>query len=518
MKLRELLYGEGTEFDRNKRCLPRTRLKFLDAIVQWINNPDPSSPKVLALFGQAGTGKSSIAHEIAHQYNCINRLITSFFFLRGNPPGREPYRFFTTLARDLCRICPAFKAALGRIINDKPELAHARNYTTLMESLLRDPIKNLCFVGPIVVVVEALDENEDATRKRSYAGGNSIPFHTALLQCVSGLPSNFRILITSRPERGLLDAFPESLPVRYMYMDDQQLAREVDNDIFIYMETELCRTGVDEGDLQELVKKAEGLFQWASVACDYIAHPPDGLNSKLCIQRVLNPSTNTTRALNPLDALYTTVLERFDMSDPEVRDNFRFGMRQILGSFEPLSVDALNMMNQFHSSTDDHRDISDTMKGLGSLLSHVSPSESAFPVAPLHTSFRDFLADKTRSGDFYVNVDNVHVEFALATLRTMQAELHNNADLKKYLEDNITSALSYSCRFWADHLTHILEFDLVFETLQVFIKERFAFWLDVVKVRGEAAVARTALLSLQRWLVQVKVSISVTLLSYLEVY
>ena len=130
MKLCELPYREGTEFDQNKRCLPQTRL---DAIVQWINDPDPSSPKVLALFSQAGMGKSSIAHEIAHQCSCMNHLTTSYFFVRGNPSGREPYCFFTTLAQNLCCICPAFKAALGKIITEKPELAHIQNYTILVE-------------------------------------------------------------------------------------------------------------------------------------------------------------------------------------------------------------------------------------------------------------------------------------------------------------------------------------------------------------------------------------------------
>jgi len=44
-----------------------------------------------------------------------------------------------------------------------------------------------------------------------------------------------------------------------------------------------------ESGLQELVKKAQGLFQWAFVACDY--RPPRDLNSKLCIRRILNPPT-----------------------------------------------------------------------------------------------------------------------------------------------------------------------------------------------------------------------------------
>lgn len=48
MKIRELLYGGGTEFDPNKRCLPHTRVKFLGAIVKWVNDPRPESLCFLA--------------------------------------------------------------------------------------------------------------------------------------------------------------------------------------------------------------------------------------------------------------------------------------------------------------------------------------------------------------------------------------------------------------------------------------------------------------------------------------
>ncbi len=211
-------------------------------------------------------GKSSIAHEIAYRYSRMYRLTTSYFLVRGNPSGREPYRFFTTLARDLCRICPPFKATLGKLMNEKPELAHVRNYTTLVESLLRDPLKDLYFVGPIFIVIDALDENDDASHKRLYAGGNSMPFHTALLQCVSELPSNFRILITSRPEAELEKAFLELPFIRRLYMDDSTLAAGVDSDIRIYMDTKLRNVCVGEANMiKQLVKKAEGLFQWAFV-------------------------------------------------------------------------------------------------------------------------------------------------------------------------------------------------------------------------------------------------------------
>ena len=159
-----------------------------------------------------------------------------------------------------------------------------------------------------------------------------------------------------------------------------------------------------ESGLQELVKKAQGLFQWAFVACDYIARPPRDFNSKLCFRRVLNPPTTFKGAPNPLDTHYTTVLEGFYMKDSEVCDGFHSTMR---GSFEPLSVDVLSIMRRLDSSTGEC-----TVDNLESPLSHVTPLESALPPA-LHISLPNLLTDGTRSGDFYVNI---HVGFILATL------------------------------------------------------------------------------------------------------
>ncbi len=254
-----------------------------------------------------------------------------------------------------------------------------------------------------------------------------------------------------------------------------------------------------------------------------------GLDSKYCLDSILcSPQAN--KATEPLDNLYSTVLKaHFDMENKQICKNFRSIMTKVLGAFEPLSITSLNTLRQ-------HMPVNATVNGtvvgvvghMGSLLSNVTSSNSTLPIAPLHTSFRDFLTDETRSREFYVNPEDAHDEFALATLRMMQAELRFNmckletsylpnsevvevVDLKKRVEDNIPFALSYSLHFWADHLAHVSKFSSdVFESLQAFMREKFLFWLEVLSVRGEVAVANSALLSLQGYLNQLhdKVSIS----------
>src|SRR6266702_4132703 len=134
IKIGEIPYGTGSRFTPDKGCLAGTRMAFLDLIVNWVN--DPASGRCFVLFGQAGTGKSSIAHEIARRFDKMHRLTSSFIFLRKEQSKREAYHLFTTLARDLSDRYPSFKTALGRVVKDNSSLrVGARDYGTLFESL-----------------------------------------------------------------------------------------------------------------------------------------------------------------------------------------------------------------------------------------------------------------------------------------------------------------------------------------------------------------------------------------------
>ena len=52
-----------------KKCLDgtTTRTSILSEIIDWINRTDPAAPRIFWLHGQAGKGKSAIAHTVALQ-------------------------------------------------------------------------------------------------------------------------------------------------------------------------------------------------------------------------------------------------------------------------------------------------------------------------------------------------------------------------------------------------------------------------------------------------------------------
>ena len=483
-----------------------TRTAFLDFIANWVN--DPASERCLVLFGQAGTGKSSIAHEVARRFNNMHRLTSSFIFLRKEQSKREAYHLFTTLARDLSDRYPSFKTALGRVVKDNSSLrVGTRDYETLFQSLILEPLEDLHIVGPILVVIDALDESGSATGRTG--------LHTFLAKNLVRLPSNFRLLITSRPEDGIESALVGAPSVRIRHMTDSELAASTHDDILVFLRE---RLPFDEfrNYGEALSIKAEGLFQWAAVASQLILDPPGrfGYSKKKCISHLLKPGANRN-GQDPLDELYKEVLEGY-FTDQEARLLFRSVVGQLITSMEPLSICSLTTLRRHADDTDDADDdaVVILLRRLGSLLSNVNSSDETLPIIPLHTSFRDFLTNKEKSGDFWVDLTDIHRQMAHSCLGLLLADLKFNicnletsylankdvTDLKSRVEEYISPALLYACRFWDDHLEHLSFETALFEKLQTFYKKKLLFWLETLSLTNHVGLALAACSALNMWL------------------
>jgi hypothetical protein len=483
---------------------------FLDFIINWVNDPNPDSERGLVLFGQAGTGKSTIAHEIARLFDKMHRLTSSFIFSRSEQSERKPYHLFTTLAHHLANRYPSFKAALGKIVRDNIDLrGGARDYRTLFEFLILEPLKDLHIVGPILVVIDALDESGDTTER--------IGLHAFLAENLKRLPSNFRVLITSRPEHPILSALNRAPSVKVKNMNDAELAVETDRDILTFLREKLPSDKF-RGYVEALAEKAEGLFQWAAVASLLVLDPPEDFDfdEETCIKHLLKPSSNP-RGQDPLDELYKEVLGGY-LKGQEALDLFRSVVGQLITSIEPLTIRSLIPLRQ-HASDNKRSDAAVTglLRRLGSLLSNVNTSDDSLPVIPLHTSFRDFLTNKDKSDDFYVGFRDVHhqladsclnllidsrdgLKFNICKLETSYLANDDVEDLNTRIDEYIPPALSYACRFWDNHLKHTdFKADL-FRKVETLFKDKFLFWLETLSLTRNIGLAPSALATLNMWL------------------
>jgi hypothetical protein len=455
-------------------------------------------------------GKSAIAHEIARRFDETRRLTSSFMFIRKEQSKSEAYRLFTNLARNLADRYPLFKAALGKIVKDDTSLRlDTRDYDTLFQRLIREPLQGLLIVDPILVVIDALDESGDTIGEKG--------LHRFLADNLSSLPGNFRVLITSRPEHGIESAFLAAESAVIKRMNDDELAAETQHDILSFLQSRL-QSRLPLRDCEKygeaLAKRAEGLFQWAAVACGYILEHKLVRGVKSRIEHLLEHAADH-RGQDLLTELYKGVLEEY-FSDEETQGVFRSVLGQILAAFEPLSIQSLTTLRQHTSDDDDENSDSvvEVLHYLGSLLSNVTSSDHTLPVAPLHTSFRDFVMNEEKSSIFYVDLRLAHHQLAHSCLSLVLTDLKFNIcdlessylanedvkDLEVRIAQHLPPALSYACRLWDDHLEHLnFETDL-FHKLQTFFGKKFLFWLEALSFLNGVGLASPALSSLSIWL------------------
>ncbi|KAG6327471.1 hypothetical protein ID866_11618 [Astraeus odoratus] len=124
--LNKLAYANGAGLDSSKTCLENTRMSILLEIVNWVHSASSDTQRVLWLHGQAGKGKSAIAHTIAKWFEDVGELGSCFCFAQDQQADVRHKKIFATIARDLSDHNPNYKRALtGIIANTSNSLIHS---------------------------------------------------------------------------------------------------------------------------------------------------------------------------------------------------------------------------------------------------------------------------------------------------------------------------------------------------------------------------------------------------------
>jgi hypothetical protein len=479
-------YAFGARFEREKGCLAGTRESFLQEICDVLNNADEDAPRVCLLTGVAGSGKSAVAHSIARLYDEQNRLGSSYCFASTDVANRNPRNLFSTVARDLSDHDPQYKSSLWQVVKDDRALRTSQSPMEQVKRLIIEPSKNIHGIGPLVIVIDALDESGDQASRRQLLRAISEQI------AESALPTNLRFLITARPESDILKELPGSPQIVRKQMGDIP-QRIVDEDIkrFIHHSldkyTEFESYWPNQEWCRLLVHHSQTLFQWASTACNFIGG--DGAAGLDLRERFeIMVEANNSEGVHPLDKLYRTILEQQFTLDGAKR-RFREVMAVVLALNEPLSLTSLSTLFLGRLN------IRDIIKPLGSLLDGVHDEEK--PIRPLHTSFRDFLLDQARSSIFHIHFQPHHsLCLGRALLACMRDMLRFNicdlkdsrvlntaiADLPSRVSKAIPPRLAYACQYWMDHLRHADCTPELLNEVTLFFKNIFPYWLEAISL------------------------------------
>ncbi|KZP10859.1 WD40 repeat-like protein [Athelia psychrophila] len=499
----DLPYAADAGFDPDKSCIRGTRKAALNEIHQWINEKDgDDTGQILVLTGDAGVGKSAIANTIAQHYKAEKRLGSFVSFNRADQEKRNPRNLLSTVARDIADLDPNWKSALYDAVKDDHSLRKTTSPILQMKSFVLEPAKALAIVGPIVIVIDALDESGDASTRK--------PLFKALAENASKLPRNFRILITARPEDDILK-LSEKLP-NSQHQTIKTTDEAMDADISTYMRKELFDYEEDlQGNLRcangaginMLVKGSGHLFEWAATACRVIQNRRKGSSPAGVLLDIVDNGGD-------LDELYARILSQ--TFDAKAMPRFRRVLGGILAVKEPLPMASHSAIQRSEAEEEDI--VSMIVGPLGSLLHGVDPNESPqVSIRARHTSFFDFLTDKKRSGEFFVDATKQDQNLVLGCLRIMKEELRFNPcgletshlrnadvpDLPALVQTHITPHLLYACRFIGVHLQTTSYEKQVGSELKDFLQEHFLYWLEILSLTKFVNTASRSLSSILKW-------------------
>jgi hypothetical protein len=520
LDLSGITYAGGAGLDFSKQCLQGTRTEILSQITEWVNSTGDNISRVLWLSGPAGKGKSAIAHTIANWFRETGGAGSCFCFDRHREADRRHEKIFSTIARDLADHDPGMKRALADAVVADTHLKHTTDIIQQWRKLLMQPLKKFpaSSAGSILIVIEALDESGGVETRRNLLRILAGRLQDNGLPQISELPSNFRILVTSRPLADIEEGFEGADHIRRLSMDDIP-PEVVEGDIRAFVREELKKLSeFQDSHVATLAANADGLFEWARLACAYIKQPYFGSSSMDRFHQLVNRDAEQRR-INLLYEMYRVILTILMQKDENRYYNkavavFRSVMGQILATNEPLSLDSLNAMRRHFPDHSDRYEVDIVIKRMGSLLS--GTTDSSTPIRPLHASFQEFLTDQSSSGDFFIDRTKAQqYDLAFASLRVMEHDLRFNiCDLKSsYLpncEDpglqervrkHILPHLSYSSRFWTSHVrSTVFDAELAKEVKSFFDHERLFFWLELLALINALSGAVPALSIILQWL------------------
>jgi hypothetical protein len=433
--------------------------------MEWI---DGGGDRPICWFsGPAGFGKSAVAQAIADQCDTAHTLAASFFFSRGAGSRARITGLIPTLSYQLTLSIPDTKSSIQDILQSDPTIPY-QSLEDQFQKLIVNPVRTLNEpIGTMVIVIDALDECDDKAGIEQFIEN--------LLRASRDLP--FLFFMTGRAENHIIRWFapPEIHSTTYcLALQEFDAHRDIHKFLQSRFSTILRQNprlfqGVQPPwpsveDVERLVEKSSGLFIFASTLVDFVTDGRDAPQEKL-------KSVLSTHA--GLDPLYKQVFS----AAPAINC---FG--RVIGTImlvrDQLSIDAIGRLLQITTA-----EVLQTLLAIQSILS--IPDGNDEPVRILHASLRDFLTDKKRSGDYFIDPPIRHTSITADCLKIMTEDAKENK-----LAHN--EATLYACQNWCHHLhaalieedkTHLLNSMTsasLTSYLQNFKSQSIGYWVNTL--------------------------------------
>jgi hypothetical protein len=486
------------EMDASKRqpCLQDTRVDLLRSIENWAVNAS-GDEKVFWLHGVAGSGKSTISTTIANSFRQFGHLGAFLFFDRDVATRSDPSTIIRTLAYQIGLFHPTIGDAIGTAIESTPTIS-VSPLNFQFQGLIVNPISSIPVLTdslPILLILDALDECGNPKERRGLL---------AVLKHESrNLPSGIKILITSRDDLDICNAFEAQHHIRAQELD---IASDINaGDVSLYISHRLSYILADnrylglasdwpgEERTRLLAKHACGLFVWASTATAFIedGHDPDErLDTVLGAQEA-------SASKSALDELYLTALKSvWKWEDISFQSDFLSIFGTIIAAKNPLTHSVIDWL------LCSRRPSLHTISRFGCVLRWTSTD----PVRILHPSFADFITNRTRCGDgpWFIDLSLHHRRLAVLCLDRLEKTLRHGLCASSFswsqINNTIVQDALYATASWIYHVCLIVD-DTATLAVRVdgFLHQHLLHWLEAMSLLRISRDAISLLNSLQKW-------------------
>ncbi|KDR71898.1 hypothetical protein GALMADRAFT_28434, partial [Galerina marginata CBS 339.88] len=258
------------------KCHPGTREEIIKAVLEWINDPDPSSD-ILWIYGPVGVGKSAIMQTIAEllREENIVRYAGSFFFARDVAGRDDGTCLFSTLAYQIATNLPGMRA----LINDAMKIDQTlptKSMDVQLKSLIVDPLAlSSYFLHQPTIIIDGLDECRDSFTQRHIL--------SLISNAITDSRVPLRFLIVSRPESWISDCFNKAPLFRLTKRISVGESLDTYNDIRKYLKDGFAKIYSEHLDIMSgvalpwpseeiinyFVKHASGQFIYASTVLKF---------------------------------------------------------------------------------------------------------------------------------------------------------------------------------------------------------------------------------------------------------
>lgn len=489
-------------------CMPGTRLDILQIINTWVDDHD--APNILWLRASPGAGKSVIASTMVAQLREELRLGSDFFFKTGHVSLGDPISVWRTVCADLTQINPSFQKAILGILKARTVDPERTDIEAQFKHLIQEPLQRSQWQSSNrhpVIVLDALDECLRGPHRKAFL---------KTLHSWSQLPSSLKLLVTGRDEVDIAATLRDICQSEVLHTGEL-VTPQTSSDIRHFLQTSFTEIANDYHDtlsptwpgisvIENLTKRAAGLFIWADTVAKFIASGDPSKRLKLVLDDQLG------KAKSNIDGLYLRIL-RTSLDDADL-DSFKDIVGTIIVTREHLSVASLRGLLCL---PEDDTSIPFILNALRPVIS-VSSSDGWLRIH--HQSFADFLTSPQRCPQEYLiergecsrvvalaclkrmNSVDRGLEFNICGLETSSLLNEDVSDLPKRIEKRILPDLSYACRFWASHIHETTQNnpDLLVEQIEALLCNHLPHWIEVLSLLRSTPAASTALLTAARWL------------------